>query len=75
MSNPGALVWANPLLLQKQLRENAANLQDFAKDLKSWGEEMTRKESGIKEVKEVMENLDFDFLLTFHYSGFSKKKN
>lgn len=44
----------NPLRLQKQLRENAANLEDFAKDLKSWGEEMKRKENSLTEVKEVL---------------------
>lgn len=42
------------MLLQKQLRENAANLEDFAKDLKSWGEELKRKENSITEVKEVV---------------------
>lgn len=44
----------NSLLLQKQLRENAANLEEFAKDLKCWGEEMKNKEKeskiGAKEV-------------------------
>lgn len=44
----------NPLLLQKQLRENAANLRDFANDLKTWGEEMKRKETAIVETNTVI---------------------
>lgn len=44
----------NPMLLQKQLRENAGNLEEFAKDLKSWGEEMKKKENSITEVREVL---------------------
>ncbi|KAL1513129.1 hypothetical protein ABEB36_002589 [Hypothenemus hampei] len=39
----------NPALLQKQLKENANDLQDFYKDLQSWGEEMKRKESSLME--------------------------
>lgn len=38
----------NPVLLQKVLRENASDLHDFSKDLKSWGEEMKRKEDSSK---------------------------
>lgn len=38
----------NPILLQKSIRDNAADLQDFAKDLKCWGEEMKRKEETLK---------------------------
>jgi hypothetical protein len=34
----------NPILLQKQLRENASDLNDFYKDLKMWGEDMKKKE-------------------------------
>lgn len=33
------------MFLQKQLRENAANLEDFSKDLKNWSEEMKKKEN------------------------------
>nr|XP_023016075.1 RNA polymerase II-associated protein 3 [Leptinotarsa decemlineata] len=38
----------NPILLQKILRENASDLQDFSKDLKNWGEEMKRKDDSLK---------------------------
>ncbi|KAG5890472.1 hypothetical protein JTB14_013414 [Gonioctena quinquepunctata] len=38
----------NPILLQKVLRENASDIQDFTKDLKNWGEEMKRKEESLK---------------------------
>ncbi|EFA06488.1 RNA polymerase II-associated protein 3 [Tribolium castaneum] len=34
----------NPVLLQKQLRDNAADLNDFYKELKCWGEDMKKKE-------------------------------
>ncbi|KAJ3650284.1 hypothetical protein Zmor_021981 [Zophobas morio] len=33
----------DPVSLQKQLRDNAADLNDFYKELKSWGEDMKRK--------------------------------
>lgn len=35
----------DPILLQKQLRDNSADLQDYYKDIQSWGEEMKRKEA------------------------------
>ncbi|KAJ8958675.1 hypothetical protein NQ318_016400 [Aromia moschata] len=38
----------NPVLLQKQLRDNASDVQDFCKDLKEWGESMKRKEESLK---------------------------
>ncbi|CAH0552146.1 unnamed protein product [Brassicogethes aeneus] len=41
----------DPILLQKQLRDNASDLQDFCKDLKSWGSEMKQKEDGLKPKK------------------------
>ncbi|XP_044263335.1 RNA polymerase II-associated protein 3 [Tribolium madens] len=34
----------NPVLLQKQLRDNAADLNDFYKELECWGEDMKKKE-------------------------------
>lgn len=42
------LLKMNPVLLRKQLQENASDLQDFCKDLKNWGEEMKRKEEALK---------------------------
>lgn len=64
----------NPLLLQKQLRENAAYLENFAKDLKSWGEEMKRKESGTKDGKEVMGNYNLNLILTYFTFRFLRKE-
>lgn len=43
----------NPLLLQQQLKDNATNLEEFTKDLKSWSEEMKRKENSSISDKEV----------------------
>lgn len=34
-----------PILLQKQIKDNANDLQEFCKDLKAWGEEMQKKDS------------------------------
>ncbi|XP_066259569.1 RNA polymerase II-associated protein 3 [Euwallacea similis] len=39
----------NPILLQKYFKENSSDLQDFYKDLKTWGEEMKRKDEFLKE--------------------------
>ncbi|CAG2061853.1 unnamed protein product, partial [Timema podura] len=36
------------VLLQKQVRDNADELQSYLKDLRSWGEEMKRKESELQ---------------------------
>lgn len=38
----------NPILLQKQLRDNSNDLQDFCKELKDWSSEMKRKEEALK---------------------------
>ncbi|KAJ8925967.1 hypothetical protein NQ315_009820 [Exocentrus adspersus] len=38
----------DPFSLRKQLQENALDLQDYCKDLKSWGEEMKRKEETLR---------------------------
>lgn len=43
----------NPMLLQKQLKENANDLKDFYKDLQSWGEEMKRKEDSLKHQEDI----------------------
>nr|CAD7264150.1 unnamed protein product [Timema shepardi] len=38
----------DPVLLQKQVRDNADELQSYLKDLRSWGDEMKRKESELQ---------------------------
>ncbi|CAH1163900.1 unnamed protein product [Phaedon cochleariae] len=38
----------NPVILQKALRDNANDLQDFCKDLQNWGEDMKRKEEALR---------------------------
>jgi len=43
----------NPVLLQKQLKDNASDLESFYKDLENWGEEMKRKESEIKDKPDI----------------------
>lgn len=35
----------DPFLLQKQIKDNASDLQDFCKDLKLWKDEMDSKEN------------------------------
>lgn len=40
----------DPILLQKQLKNNANDLQEFCNDLKNWGDEMKRKEESLKNV-------------------------
>lgn len=38
----------NPFVLQKTLRDNSNDLQDFCKELKDWSNEMKRKEESLK---------------------------
>lgn len=35
----------NPILLQKQLKDNATDVENFYNDLKAWGEDMKKKET------------------------------
>nr|CAD7449798.1 unnamed protein product [Timema bartmani] len=47
----GLITWdflMDSVLLQKQVRDNADELQSYLKDLKSWGDEMKRKESELQ---------------------------
>lgn len=37
----------DPILLQKQLRDNTNDLQDFCKELKEWSTDMKRKEESV----------------------------
>lgn len=37
----------DPILLQKQLRDNTNDLQDFCKELKEWSTDMKRKEESL----------------------------
>lgn len=41
----------DPIRLQKHLKNNANDLQEFCKDLKLWGEDMKRKDDALKNVK------------------------
>lgn len=38
----------DPFSLQKQVKDNASDLQDFCKDLKAWREEMDVKNNPTK---------------------------
>lgn len=42
-------------LLQKQIKDNAADLQDFCKDLKEWGEQTKLEEQKRKNPQKVLE--------------------
>lgn len=39
----------NSVLLQKQIRDNSEDLQNFMRDLKHWEKEMKRKDDCLKE--------------------------
>lgn len=39
----------DPVLLQKQVRDNSEELRTYLKELSSWEDEMKRKECSIKE--------------------------
>lgn len=43
----------NPVLLQKQLKDNASDLDQFYRELKTWGEEMKRKDEGLNPGEKV----------------------
>lgn len=45
----------DPYLLQKQIKENASDLQDFCKELKVWGEQMKNEEEHKKNPSKIKE--------------------
>ncbi|RZC32346.1 RNA polymerase II-associated protein 3, partial [Asbolus verrucosus] len=46
----------NPIILQKQLKENAVDFEEFYKDLKKWGEDMKKKEEHHRKSRKVNSN-------------------
>lgn len=63
----------DPILLQKQLRDNTNDLQDFCNDLKEWSSEMKRKEESLKsDNSEIVSDLTSKLVMLlrnrFYYS-------